>query len=32
MECAFPLAYAAKGRPAPYLLAAAGAFHLVNPG
>ncbi|WP_428963145.1 alpha/beta fold hydrolase [Micromonospora fluostatini] len=30
MECAFPLAYAAKGRPAPYLLAAAGAFHLVN--
>ncbi|MFJ8689652.1 alpha/beta fold hydrolase [Micromonospora wenchangensis] len=30
MECAFPLAYAAKGRPAPYLLATAGAFHLVN--
>ncbi|MER7416550.1 alpha/beta fold hydrolase [Micromonospora peucetia] len=30
MECAFPLAYAARGRPAPYLLAAAGAFHLVN--
>ncbi|MGA3541766.1 alpha/beta fold hydrolase [Micromonosporaceae bacterium DT194] len=30
MECAFPLVYAAKGRPAPYLLAAAGAFHLAN--
>ncbi|MFY1704860.1 alpha/beta fold hydrolase [Micromonospora sp. WMMA1923] len=30
MECAFPLAYAARGRPAPYLLATAGAFHLVN--
>ncbi|MBU2666321.1 alpha/beta fold hydrolase [Actinoplanes bogorensis] len=30
MECAFPLAYAARGRPAPYLLATAGTFHLVN--
>jgi len=30
MECAFPLAFAAKGRPAPFLLGAAGAFHLVN--
>jgi pimeloyl-ACP methyl ester carboxylesterase len=30
MECAFPLAFARKGRFAPYMLAATGAFHLVN--
>ncbi|MFC0863791.1 alpha/beta fold hydrolase [Sphaerimonospora cavernae] len=29
-ECAFPLVFAGRGRLAPYMLGAAGAFHLVN--
>ncbi len=30
LECAFPVVFAGRGRLAPYLLGAAGAFHLVN--
>ncbi|GAB2954760.1 hypothetical protein GCM10027280_49010 [Micromonospora polyrhachis] len=30
MECAFPLVFLGRGRITPYLLGAAGAFHLVN--
>lgn len=30
LECAFPVVFLAKGRPAPLMLASMGAFHLVN--